>query len=463
MTSFLSQETIKAAVDRLGEARAQSTVVDYYVFKRALIIANADGDTDSVVTGTKAVPYVTAIDELAKVANPGSSDLPYFSPFGARRDKGRGFKSKKYPSNGPSDTVNRWQSRPDRPVDLVPGSTPKAFRPVERSAAELERSFLVAASSAGSTHKPQLLDFAIWYHRAADVTAIVDGEDGAVSLADRLIGRTVGALGITDVERVALFETDEEADIALVPDSPASPAFYLPVPPAQTKKVATPTTAASATTIDAAVVEDVVKFVAAKGFVFDPWQIAAFVTAVRTKPFVILAGISGTGKTKLPKLVAEATGAHFHRIPVRPDWTDSSELLGYERLGVGNTFVPGHLLRVARTAQENPDQQFFVLLDEMNVARVEYYLAEVLSHLEERSHQADGTIASDPLVPNASASEWASVRLPGNLTIVGSVNMDETTFGFSRKVLDRSFVIEFSTVSLSSVNPLGELTKGEPW
>lgn len=464
MTSYLSQATIKAAVDRLGDARAKSALIDYLIFKRALILASATTSADSVITGTTSAPYVKAIDELAKVADPATSDLPYFSPFGARRDKGRGFKSKKYPSNGPSDTVSRWQSKPDRPVDLVPDSSPKAFRPVKRSADELEKFFLVASTPPISTHKPRLLDLAIWSHRAADLTGLAGVNQGPAALAEALVAQTVATLGITEVERTSVFETDDEVDNTLAPTNAlAAPASYLPVPPAQSKKVATPTTAAATTAIDATVVGDVVNFVAAKGFVFDPWQIAAFVTAVRTKPFVILAGISGTGKTKLPKLVAEATGAHFRRIPVRPDWTDSSELLGYERLGVGDTFVPGHLLRVAREAQENPDQQFFVLLDEMNVARVEYYLAEVLSHLEERSQQADGTIASDPLVPNASAAEWAAIRLPGNLTIVGSVNMDETTFGFSRKVLDRSFVIEFSTVSLSSVNPLGELTKAEPW
>lgn len=458
MTSFLSQATIRGAVDRLGQSRALSALVDYLIFKRALVIDPADG---SVVTGTKSEPYVQAIDELAKVADPSTSDRPYFSPFGARRDTGRGYKSKKYPSNGPSDTVSRWQSKPDRPIDLVPDTSPKAFRPVERNAEELASFFLVSAGTAGATERPRLLDVAIWFHRTTDLETV---KQPGIELVETLVSATCTALGITAVEIDGLFVDDPEFDTELTEEpTVASSAGYLPVPPVQSKKAATPTTATATSGIDGGVVEQVVDFVTAKGFVFDPWQVAAFVTAVRTKPFVILAGISGTGKTKLPKLVAEATGAQFRRIPVRPDWTDSSELLGYERLGAGSTFVPGQLLRVAREAQENPDQQFFVLLDEMNVARVEYYLAEVLSHLEERSVLADGSIASDPLVPNASDAEWATIRLPANLSIIGSVNMDETTFGFSRKVLDRSFVIEFSTVSLSSVNPLGEIEKAEPW
>lgn len=460
MTSYLNQATIKAAVDRLGESRAQSSLLDYLIFKRALLHTQAEGAGTTVVTGTKSKPYTTAIDELSRVADPAESDRPYFSPFGARRDGGRGFKNKKYPSNGSSDTVSRWQSKPARPIEFVPGTSPKEFVPIERTAAELGGFFLVAAKPSGPTDRPRLTDLAIWLYRSTDLASlgVTEGQiDTAV-----LVDETVIALALTDVEIAGIF-VREGAEVVAVESGVASPSHYLPVPPVQSKKAATPTTAVATSSVGPEAVDGVVRFVEAKGFVFEPWQVAAFVTAVRTKPFVILAGISGTGKTKLPKLVAQATGAHFRRIPVRPDWTDSSELLGYEKLGTGATFVPGHLLRVAREAQENPDQQFFVLLDEMNVARVEYYLAEVLSHLEERERQPDGTIASDPLVPNASDTEWASIRLPGNLTIVGSVNMDETTFGFSRKVLDRSFVVEFSTVSLSSVNPLGELEATEPW
>ncbi len=184
----------------------------------------------------------------------------------------------------------------------------------------------------------------------------------------------------------------------------------------------------------------------AKGFTFAPWQVAAFVYALRTKPFVILAGISGTGKSKLPILVGELTGARVHLVPVRPDWTDSADLVGYTNLQ--GTFVAGHLLKIARAASEEPDVQHIVLLDEMNLARVEQYFAEVLSLIEDREWTDGGPRSRAALAPAAPAP-WNAVRLPANLAIVGTVNMDETTHGFSRKVLDRAFTLEMSEVDLS--------------
>jgi hypothetical protein len=97
-----------------------------------------------------------------------------------------------------------------------------------------------------------------------------------------------------------------------------------------------------------------------------------------------------------------------------------------------------------------------LVLDELNIARVEYYLAEVLSRIENRRLEG-GHYLTPPLAPNAidtEATAWSKVALPENLCIAGSVNMDETTFGFSRKVLDRAFVIEFSDIELSAVQEI---------
>ena len=95
--------------------------------------------------------------------------------------------------------------------------------------------------------------------------------------------------------------------------------------------------------------EALIEAIAARGFVYEPWQVAAYVTALRTKPFVILAGVTGTGKSKLPALVEAATGGTARLIPVRPDWTDPADVLGYTDLQ--GRFRPGSVLRAAREAQ----------------------------------------------------------------------------------------------------------------
>lgn len=202
--------------------------------------------------------------------------------------------------------------------------------------------------------------------------------------------------------------------------------------------------------IDAAAVA---AYVSAKGMIVHPWQVGAFATAVRAKPFVILAGISGTGKTRLPILIAEATASEIEVVAVKPDWTDSSDLLGYTNLA--GEFRPGPLLRFASEAMQEPDVQHFFLLDEMNIARPEYYLAEILSAMERLD--PDGNSA--PLVPSAGVVDhvdYSTVVLPRNLAIVGAVNVDESTYDFSRKVLDRAFVLEYNDVDLLAVGSLSE-------
>ncbi len=209
-------------------------------------------------------------------------------------------------------------------------------------------------------------------------------------------------------------------------------------------------------------VERLVEAVAARGFVYEPWQVAAYVTALRTKPFVLLAGVTGVGKSRLPVLVAEATGGGARLIPVRPDWTDPAEVLGYTDLR--GTFRPGALLATARAAADAGGFHIAVL-DEMNLARPEHYLAEVLSRIEGRRPAAGGGFESEPLLGPEGAADpaWAAVRLPPNLGLVGTVNMDESAHGFSRKVLDRAFTLELSEVDLGRWGEAGSPPPAEPW
>ena len=202
------------------------------------------------------------------------------------------------------------------------------------------------------------------------------------------------------------------------------------------------------------------EYIAMKGFSYEGNLIDNFWLSLKSKPFVLLAGTSGTGKTRLVRLFAEAIGAtnengRYKLVSVRPDWSDSSDLFGH--VDLNGHFVPGAIIDFVKKAELDPEYPYFLCLDEMNLARVEYYLSDFLSVIETRERKG-GTIVTDPLVnPSCygrdavAAGKYGKVILPENLYVIGTVNMDETTFPFSRKVLDRANTIEFSYVDLSAL------------
>lgn len=208
----------------------------------------------------------------------------------------------------------------------------------------------------------------------------------------------------------------------------------------------------------------------------------SYLTAMRTKPFLLLAGISGTGKSRIVKQMAfescpdipalrsdKTAPGNYELIEVKPNWHDSSELLGYESEIGGPHYVVTPFVRFLVKSMRYPDVPFFVCMDEMNLAPVEQYFAEFLSVLESRKLLSDGTITSEPLIKADIFSKYADqlhrdlditdtetykavydrlkndgLRLPSNLIVVGTVNMDETTHQFSRKVIDRAMTIEMN-------------------
>lgn len=202
------------------------------------------------------------------------------------------------------------------------------------------------------------------------------------------------------------------------------------------------------------------KYIKSKGFNYSLENIKNLYLSLRSKPFVIISGISGTGKTKIAQLFAESIGANetngqFTLIPVRPDWSDGSELLGYKDLS--GTFMEGPLTKVVREASENVDRPYFILLDEMNLARVEYYFSDMLSIMESRKKVGNG-YTSALLLPDVDRQ----LTLPENVYIIGTVNMDETTHPFSKKVLDRANTIEFNEIDLMSFAFLETAEQVEP-
>ena len=186
--------------------------------------------------------------------------------------------------------------------------------------------------------------------------------------------------------------------------------------------------------------------IAAQGFTYPALTIRDYYLCLQSKPFALLSGLSGTGKTRLTSLFAHAlcgdTTTQYRLLPARPDWNDSTPLLGYV-----NLLVPGangrgsfvstpfleFLLRASRP--ENANRAFFLCLDEMNLARVEHYFAEVLSAME--------TASRELTLPDGRAA-----HLPVNWFLTGTLNLDEATHSLSRKVLDRANTLTFQEVCL---------------
>lgn len=146
----------------------------------------------------------------------------------------------------------------------------------------------------------------------------------------------------------------------------------------------------------------------------------SYLTAMRTKPFLLLAGISGTGKSRIVKQMAfescpdiptlrsdKTAPGNYELIEVKPNWHDSSELLGYESEIGGPHYVVTPFVRFLVKTMRYPDVPFFVCMDEMNLAPVEQYFAEFLSVLESRKLLSDGTITSEPLIKADIFSKYA--------------------------------------------------------
>ena len=176
------------------------------------------------------------------------------------------------------------------------------------------------------------------------------------------------------------------------------------------------------------------------GLQYEDNLIVRFVISLLTKPFVILSGLAGSGKTQLAIAFAKAICENYDEqvcvVPVGADWTNREPLLGYPNAlkdKVYETPETGVLQLMLKAADKN--KPYFLILDEMNLSYVERYFADFLSAME--SHESIPLWdKDDDIIPKR-------VDLPKNLFIIGTINVDETTYMFSPKVLDRASVIEF--------------------
>jgi 5-methylcytosine-specific restriction protein B len=173
------------------------------------------------------------------------------------------------------------------------------------------------------------------------------------------------------------------------------------------------------------------------------------------KHFLILCGLSGTGKTQIAIQYAKAvhgikepteSDPYLFICPVRPEWTDPTGLVGYHDLLTDKYIVPT-FLEALLVATANPNIPVFICLDEMNLARVEYYLSDILSSIESDSPlQLHSN--SLPIEGSSGGEVRGQLSLPKNIYIVGTINIDETTNPLSDKVLDRAVMIDMSDVDL---------------
>ncbi|MBS3027828.1 MAG: AAA family ATPase [Dolichospermum sp. DET50] len=240
-----------------------------------------------------------------------------------------------------------------------------------------------------------------------------------------------------------------------------------------------------------------------KNLIYTRFQIRNFLTLLRTNDLIVLSGLSGSGKTQIVKAFAEALGGVAKIIPVKPNWTSSDDLLGYYN-PIQMSFLPTPFTEAIVEAIHNPDQLYLICLDEMNLARVEYYFADFLSKLEERSNQPEIELYAKHeeelfisefktllnLLENSAKDieikSWqdflnndkartrfleifgnnekesllqlhtktkrrlmdilkfpSTIKIPNNVRFIGAINVDETTNYFSPKILDRVHIVKF--------------------
>lgn len=240
-----------------------------------------------------------------------------------------------------------------------------------------------------------------------------------------------------------------------------------------------------------ALLSHVKAFIAAHGFIYEDGMVENFYTCLKSNYLTILAGISGIGKSRLPRLVADSIGARFESIPVRPNWHDDRDLLGFFNFR-DNRYEATRFLDCLIRAQQEPNRLHIICLDEMNLAPVEHYFATFLSVMED----AEPCLYPDPQftkdarnrVRAALTWEWHEfdeeiqkstyerrlhleqrkqaigqaisalgrhyeVTIASNVRFVGTVNVDHTTQGLSDKVIDRANVIQFEPPDLGTWLP----------
>lgn len=467
MAKFFTAHQIEAALQRLAASRAKARLHDFLVVKTTFVLKG----TTPVAIAQSEPAFMKALDDFSATGLPlEPQDDSYFNPV----EGAPGYRPIKYRSNGPNSTIggNAW-----RPLIHLTDDKPRRSELADGYEAKLESFFL---SSDKAKAKPAILDYATWLFRSSDLAEITAANTLAEAAPD-LVAAFKDVVGLTETEAAALFVKDLPVgqDGGFVGEK-ATPESYLP--PRSAKKQTTGSGTAK----------------------IELWQTSEgggmcsleLVTALAAKPFVILSGPSGTGKSRAALKLAEAVQASlggalewplFALVPVGPDWTNPRRLLGHRTpFGATRTLADGgetndsyeitEPLRIMLRAlhPEATGVPHFLILDEMNLSHVERYFAPFLSLMEAstilESENAPALLDQDSLrvlsevlqavEPDSPEAKAAALLvqngspfvLPSNLLIVGTVNVDDTTYMFSPKVMDRAHVIE-----LQAKAPMGYL------
>jgi MoxR-like ATPase len=221
--------------------------------------------------------------------------------------------------------------------------------------------------------------------------------------------------------------------------------------------------------VELGLIESFLHFSASRGFVFPLDIVVSVFASLATRPILILAGVSGTGKTKLAQLLAEFLSGPFARnpriafLPVRPDWLDTKALLGFYDL-LHERYEATNFLDLLLHSQ-NDEAPHFAIFDELNLARPELFLADILSALESRRYDSTGRLVTQAAVPIHHAGQALFVTdaagrekelpreipLHANIYIIGTLNLDEASFALSPRLYDRANVIEMPAPQIASI------------
>lgn len=458
MPVYFSGQAISNAISSLTSSRAKASLLDFLIVKRTLKIK---GEPTAIAQSEPA--FIQALNELAECTPSSSagvtasSEKPYLNPF-STDDSKLGYRAAKFKSNGTNSTIagNSWNNVVDLSSD-----DPRKTSLKSGETGYIDSLSRLLLTRGENKPKPSLTDAAAWYFRRRELSPADFAESDVVAYRDWAIQKFKSELDLSNAEIDALFTNDLIGLTATdYSTEVADPSSYLPGATANSSQ-------ATSSSVERALSR-------------------RLVSALSSKRFVIFTGPSGTGKSRSALRLAEGlqqkhgasvSASVFQMVPVGPDWTTPKKLLGYPTpFGETRSRSDGSETTITYEATEtlrlilranHPDAvgvPHIILFDEMNLSHVERYFAPFLSLLEaanivdedesapllDRHSVALLSEVLNATSPDSAEAKSAAIladnsqplRLPPNLFFIGTVNVDETTYMFSPKVLDRAHVIE---------------------